>query len=643
MKTKSIEEVRSLIDQLNEKKPVFNGSIRAVAPVGEKADAAKTFELSFSSEEPYERWFGMEILGHKADEVDMEWISSGNAPLLLQHNHDQQIGVIESARLENGRGTAVVRFGRSALAQEIKQDVEDGIRTNVSVGYRVHEMQLVSEKDGLESYRVTKWAPLENSIVSTPADQSVGVGRSDVPEQKPKIQIKEDPMKDQKALAKSLGLNEDASLESIMEAQSRKAKAEAKNDYDADLKRQADIRAEADAHSGKIADINERAKTAIRDGISLQSFRGEILDCYTNGTVQMPSAASLSKQERKDLSGYSFVKAIREQSKGVLTGLEAEMHQQAMVESKANGTQVEGLGIPHSVLMSRDLTVSTEGTDVVATGIQGFITLLRNKMLVQQLGARVLTGLTGNFQIPKMTAGGSAAWEGENDANAEGTQTIGQVAFSPNRVGLFTDISKQLIMQSTPDVEAMVREDLATSIALAIDYAAINGAGSSNVPEGILNTTGIGSVAGGTNGLAPTLNHIIDLETAVAVDNADLGNLAYLVNTATRGKLKKTAVESGQTAKVWAGGATPLNEYACGVSNQVPSDLDKGTSTGVCSAIIFGNWNDLVIAQWGGLDMVVDPYTQATNNLVRIVANTYADVGVRHAESFAAMKDALTA
>jgi len=642
MKTKSAAEIRGLIDKINEKHPVFNGTIRAATDAAAD-DAKKTFELSFSSEEPYERWFGMEILGHKADEVDMGWIGSGNAPLLLQHNHDQQIGIIESAKLENGRGTAVVRFGRSALAQEIKQDVEDGIRKNVSVGYRVLEMKLVEEKENLDVYRVTKWAPFENSIVSMPADQSVGVGRSDVTDPKPK---KKDNTMDKDTLSKkavALGLNPDASLESILDAGARQAKAEAKAGHDTELKRQADIRAEADAHAAKIPGIADRAALAVRDNISLESFRREILDCYTDGTVRMPSSADLSKKEIKDLAGYSFVKAIREKADGKLSGLEAEMHEQALAESRANGTAVEGLGVPHSVLMSRDLTVTAEGTDVVATGLMGFIGLLRNKMVVQSLGARVLTGLTGNFQIPKMTAGGAAAWEGENDANAEVTQTLGQVAFSPKRVGLFTDISKQLIMQSTPDIEAMVREDLATSIALAMDYAAINGAGSGNVPEGILKTTGIGSVAGGTNGLAPTLDHIIDLETAVAVDNADLGALAYLVNTATRGKLKKTAVVSGQTAKVWAGGESPLNEYPTGVSNQVPSTLVKGSSGAVCSAIIFGNWNDLVLCQWGGLDLVVDPYTQATSNLIRLVANTYADCGVRHAESFAAMADALTA
>jgi len=645
MKTKSKEQLRGLIDQINAKAPVFNGSIRAVAPAGEKADdAEKTFELSFSSEEPYQRWFGFEILGHKAEEVDMAWISSGNAPLLLQHNHDQQIGVIVSAKLEKGRGTAVVRFGRGALAQEIKQDVEDGIRTNVSVGYRVHEMKLVEEKDDVDVYRVTKWGPFENSIVSVPADQSVGVGRSDTPP-KPKIQIKDNTMEKQKELAKSLGLNEDASLESILEAQARKSEAKAKAGHDAELQRQADIRAEADAHTATISDIAERAKVAIRDNISLESFRHEILDCYTNGTAKVASAPAYSAKEEKDLRGFSITKAIREFAAGKLSGIEAEVHEQAEKEAKDSGLTISGFGIPASMMQrAGEVTVAGEGADVVATNVTGFIDLLRSKMIVNQLGARSLTGLSSNVLIPKMTAGATAAWEGEIDAGAKATPTFGQLALSPNRVGAYTEISKQLILQNTPDVEALIRNDLATAIATAIDLAALHGTGANNQPTGIAATSGIGSVAGGTNGLAPTHAHMVALETAVAVDNADVGALSYCTNAAVRGKLKTTAkVASTDSMMVWADGSTPINGYGCGVSNQVSSGLTKGTSEDVCSAIFFGNWNDLIVAQFGGLDLVVDPYSLATANLLRITANTYADVGVRHAESFAAMLDALTA
>jgi HK97 family phage major capsid protein len=626
-----------------EKAMRFPGAIEIVPPAaesGRRAESDNNVIFSFSSETPVLNWWGEpEILSHHSEDADMSRFAEVGA-CLYNHNHDQITGKPVRVWIENGKGYCEEEFGTTEIALKAKHEVlVDGSNRGISVGFLVREWVFLTDEntffrgirgtaDGV--WVASKWEALEASHTPVPADPSVGVGRSltDEPgqggperkpepaarktEDKPNIQTTEKNMKDQKA--------------------------------DAELQRRSDITDLAAIQRDKISDIDERAQRAVRDGVSLDSFRREILDCYTDGTAKLPQPASLSKQEQRDLNGYSFSKAIVEQAEGRLSGLELELHQEGAKEAKDCGVAVRGLSIPASVLQTRDLTVGTEGADVVATGITGFIDLLRNKMIVQQLGAQTLTGLTGDIQIPKLTAGATAAWEGENDAGSEQTQTLGQLALSPNRVGCYTDISKQLLIQSSIDVEMMVRNDLATAIALAIDAAAINGSGSGNQPEGILNVSGIGSVAGGTNGLAPAWSHIVDLESEVAIDNADVGALSYLTNAAVRGALKQTAkVSSTDSVMIWGNGATPVNGYSCGVSNQVPSDLDKGTSAGVCSAIIFGNWNDLIVAQWGGLDLVVDPYTLATTNLLRIVANTYADVGVRHAESFAAMQDALTA
>ena len=141
----------------------------------------RTVELSFSSEEPVQRWFGYEILDHKPESVDLRRINLGG-PLLMDHNTRDQIGVIEEARIgEDKKGRARVRFGSSTRAKEIFQDVKDGIRTNISVGYRV--LKLVTEKieKEVETLRATSWLPLEISIVSVPADTTVGIGRDDEP------------------------------------------------------------------------------------------------------------------------------------------------------------------------------------------------------------------------------------------------------------------------------------------------------------------------------------------------------------------------------------------------------------------------------------------------------------------------------
>jgi HK97 family phage major capsid protein len=196
------------------------------------------------------------------------------------------------------------------------------------------------------------------------------------------------------------------------------------------------------------------------------------------------------------------------------------------------------------------------------------------------------------------------------------------------------EVSRQLLLQTSNSIESMLRDDLAFQIAKVMDASAITA---------ILNEAGIGSVAGGANGLAPTWENIIALETAIATANAEEGTLGYLTNPKVRGKLKGTQKFSGTNGSpVFESGATPLNGYRAGISTQVPSNLTKGTSSGVCSALIFGNFKDLLMGQWGGIEFLVNPYAKDTEGLVRINAWTFYDEAIRNAQSFAAMKDALT-
>jgi HK97 family phage major capsid protein len=307
----------------------------------------------------------------------------------------------------------------------------------------------------------------------------------------------------------------------------------------------------------------------------------------------------------------------------------------------------------YRTLTHRDLTVGTPtaGGNLVATDLlaASFIDLLRNRMMVKAMGATVLTGLVGNVEIPKQTGAATVSWVAENASGSESQQTVGQVALSPKSVTGFTDFARLLMLQSTPAIEAIVRADLAAIVALAIDQAAIHGTGASNQPLGIANQGGIGSVVGGANGAAPTWDNIVDLEGSVANANADMGRLGYLTNSKVRAKLKKTQRFAGTNGEpIWSvdqvgqAGMGVMNGNPAGVSNQVRSDLTKGTSSGVCSAIFYGNWADLLIGEWRALDVLVDPYTGATAGTVRVVVFQTVDIAVRQAASFAAMLDALT-
>lgn len=597
----------------------------------------RTVELSFSSEDPYLRWYGYEILGHEKGDVDMDFMSSGSAPFLAQHNHDDQIGIIERAWIDADlKGRAIVRFGKSARADEFFQDVVDGIRKNISVGYEIIEAKLIEEsEDGPDTYRM-KWRPFEASLVSVPADTTVGVGRAHTNfTQIPKEEIK---MGDEHKTT-----TPDVNVEAAMAQAAKEAR-------EAEVKRIGEIDALGKAHG-----FETDAAKAVQDGQDVNQFRAFVLDeLKKRGLKPVENFTPEIGMTEKEARRFSFLRAIY----ALANPNKPDAQKAAAFEfecSEAVGKKLkkdsDGIFIPVEVA-TRDLTVGTDsgGGYTVATNLLAgsFIDMLRNRMMVRKMGATVLTDLVGDLAIPRQTGGATAYWVAESGDVTESQQAFDQVALSPETVGAFTDISRKLLLQSSIDVENFVRGDLAKTLALEIDRVSINGSGTGNQPKGILNVTGIGAVAGGDNGLAPAWSHVVDLWSEIAQDNADVGSLGYLTNSKVIGKLMQTEKATNTAQFVVKDfpdndGMTNLAGARCGVSNQVPSNLTKGSSSGVCSAVIYGNWADLLIGMWGGMSITVDPYTQATSGTVRVVVLQDVDMAVRHAESFAAMKDALTA
>ncbi len=358
--------------------------------------------------------------------------------------------------------------------------------------------------------------------------------------------------------------------------------------------------------------------------------------------------------DAKDARRYSLVRAINAMATGNWRGAELEFEASQAV-AKRLGFEPQGLFVPYDFMEQRDLTKSptTAGGAMVSTDLlaASFIDLLRNRMVVQQAGATVLTGLVGDIAIPRQTGGATAYWVAEGNAPAESDQTFDQVTMTPKTVGTFTDISRKLLKQSSVDVEGLIRSDLSKTLGIEIDRAAFHGTALNNQPRGILATSGIGAVyAGGAtvngtnaNGAAPVWADVVNLEKEVAADNADIGSLAYITNAKMRGKLKQVWKNATYgEIPLWLDGPTPINGYRGLVSNQVASNLSKGGSGAVLSAMLFGNFADLLIGMWGGLDLLVDPYTGGTSGTVRVIALQDVDVAVRHAESFAAGIDFVT-
>ncbi len=618
-------------------------------------ESSRTAKLAFASETPYERVWGVEILDCTPGSMRQVRMLSG-ANLLCDHDMRDVVGVVESVEIGADRvARAVVRFGKSARAEEVWRDVVDGIRRNVSVGYMIHKAQLVESVDGLDTYRVTDWEPFEVSLVSVPADASVGVGRSVDPANAAQrgvsvsveIEIEADtatdPEEGEAADPEDLAMQAISDTPPSMGATpSQTEKGHAVSDVQVVAER--NHAAEISKIAATIPGGADMALSAIQRGLTVEQFQGEVLVKMASKPLPTADIGMTDKEVRS----YSVVRAIN----ALANPQDAAIQRAAAFErecsdaaSKKMGKASRGLFVPYDV-QKRDLVVGTPtaGGNLVATDLLAgsFIDLLRNAMVIQGMGTRMLSGLQGNVAIPKQTGAATAFWVAENSAPTESQQTVGQVTMSPKTVGAFTDIGRRLLLQTSIDVEQMVNADLATVLGLAIQQAAISGTGASNQPSGLL-TLVTPSVIGGTNGLAPTWQNMIDLETNVAVGNAAIGSLGYLTNVKVRGKLKSTQKFSGTNGMpVWDNGDTPINGYQVGVTNAVPSNLTKGTSSGVCSAIIFGNFADLMIGMWGGLDLMVDPYTGSTAGTVRVVALQDVDVAVRNVESFATMVDALT-
>jgi HK97 family phage major capsid protein/HK97 family phage prohead protease len=590
-------------------------------------EEARTATLAFASETPYERFWGVEILDINPTAMRQGRLRSG-ANLLVDHDTRDVVGVIESVEVGADRvARATVRFGKSARAEEVWSDVRDGIRRNVSVGYMIHKAQLVETKEGVETYRVTDWEPFEVSLVSVPADPTVGIGRS------------LDAGTDAQDLPAAAG---PAARAAATEPEPQPSKDHIMSDVTTPV-------AERN-HAAEISKIAkglpggaDMALDAIQRGLTTEQFQAEAIAKLSS--KPMPTAdIGLDKRETKRYSMLRAMNALANPNDAAAQRAAAFERECSDAASAKMGKQARGFMVPTEV-QRRDLnvTTATAGGNLVATELLGgsFIDALRNAMVIDRMGTRMLTGLVGNIAIPRLSGTGTAYWVAENTAPTESDQTIAQVTMSPKTVGAFTDISRRLLLQSSIDVEAMVQNDLATILGLAIQQAAINGSGASNQPSGIL-TRVTASVIGGTNGAAPTWANIVQLESDVAVANADVGTLGYLTNARVRGKLKTTSKVTGQNGFVWDDGDTPMNGYRTAVTNAVPSNLVKGSSGSTCSAIIFGNFADLVIGMWGSLDLMVDPYTGSTAGTVRVVALQDVDVQLRNVVSFATMVDALT-
>ena len=622
----------------------------------------RTLEFPFSSETPVNRgYLGDEILVHREESIDFSRLNA-SAPLLFNHNPDIVLGVVQRGYLDKKkkRGMAKVRFAKNAAGEEAFEMVKDGIYRNVSFGYSVNE----TEEAENGSYRVTNFTPAEISLVSTPADFSVGVGRSIAETVNIATQAEEQPIIEKESeQSRSVSASDDAPKVQTT------PQPEMTDTPDLSVVRSEAAKKAASEERSRIASITaltakhgfeDLGRQLVENGSTLDRAREAVLDQIQQKPT--PTVNPVDVTQEKNVN-YSIGAGIRAVMTGDWSSKEAGFAREISQEVARSGvkkTSDRSFFVPYSeIFKTRNTYVTsgaTTGGNLVATNLLAdeFIYSFDNAVKAVGLGIQTMSGLTGDVAIPRQSGKSTVYWlSSETTAITQSESTFDQVTLTPKNAAVLSKYSRQTLLQATPGIDDFIRNDLSQRIAVGVDAGIINGSGSSGQMTGILNQSGVGSVAGGTNGAAITIEHLVNLEKEVLIDNAGGDSMAYLTNAKVLADLKLLRAggsAAGNGSFLWntdAGrigrGGTPgiINGYAMDVSNNVPSNLTKGSSSGVCYAVIFGNFSSGILGVWGnGLEIEMglesDDFAKA---LQSVRAITTVDFALRQPTSFAVMKD----
>lgn len=621
----------------------------------------RTVEVAFSSEAPVMRWFGEEVLDHSPGAMVTDRMNAG-AAVLLDHNWRDQVGVVDEVTLgADRRGRARIRFSRSARGQEVFQDVLDGIRRHVSVGYRINKIEVTERQGQPDLVRVLEWEPYEISMVAVPADPTVGVGRSATPEEtggeprhnesqsssasrgdgietQPEGQnMREQIVRDAQGNLVRAKVDENGEIVEVLETIERAGEGERtarSRGSQEERNRVAEIFRLAEQYGAE-----DLARQHATDGSTPEQFQRALLEHMNSRQSNQPlneggdSHVGLNEREVQNYSMFRAVRAMMpnaSQADREAAAFEFECSRAAEVRFQR---EARGIIVPQEVLEHRSFnaggaadnpTGAQSGQNLVGTTLmsQSFIDMLRNRTTILRL-AQPMMGLVGNVDVPKQTDGSTAYWIGEGDDTDIETPVIGQIGMTPHTLGVTAQITRRLMLQSTPDAEGIVRRDLAAAMAIGIDKAGYYGSGANNEPRGIVNYNGINAVDFEDAGGMPNYADIVKMESEIAADNADVPAMAYAMNAMMRGHLKTTQKFSGTNgAPVWE-----PNNSVNGYNSEVTNQINNGD-------LIFGNFSDLIVGMWGGLDMIVNPYTLSRQGGLEITMFQDVDFVVRRAESF---------
>lgn len=614
--------------------------------MGNVNEESRTISFSFSSEIEAERCYGLEVLSHESGAVRLERINSGGA-FLVNHDIDQHVGVIVegSAIITDGKGRAEARFGNSDESNRIFDDIKNGIRKLISVRYRVHAWE-ESEQNGILKRTITDWEPTEISTVSIPVDETVGVGRKlddnleDIKMPDKKVKGADNAAPQERAADNETQVVRSEPTQTVdTSAIEKQARETARSQ---EMQRIDSIRSMADEHAD-VSGADELARQAIDESWDYARFNTQLLSTIGKQNQEVRSKAKdkdgdldLDGTDQRQFSLGRLMHALAEpQDRNAQRAAE---HEFAISDEAAKqfgaDFNVRGAYIPQSVLgvskgqvAEGQRALSEGGTGSGAELIQNnllagsYIEVLRNVMVMTQAGATMMPGLKGTVDIPRQLSGASSVWLTAEDEDAsESEATFDQVSLSPKDLACYTEVTRRSLMNSTPSMEGIVRNDLIIAQALGIDLAGLYGTGANGQPRGVKNQTGINTVDFAA--AQPTFPETVNMVKEMLLDNSLFGSLGYITdpNGWEHGLITEKFASTGKTLIAENG---TINGHGYQVSNQIEA-----------GDWFFGNWSDVLIGEWGGLELNVDPYTHSLKGRVRFVTFKTTDVAVRRPQSF---------
>lgn len=682
--------------------------------VDKSEDGAVIVDLAMASEIPYERWWGIEVLKIGKDNVRLDRLNDG-ASLLFNHNWDDLRGVhVKGATRADG--DKVLR-GKVRIETETQKGkdtaalVEKGILTKSSVGYAIHKViEKTKTKDGREvereidgntfdrtvkkfaasgdrdrrafvreldrssvpiidraddeipTYYVVDWEPHENSLVTVPADPSVGVGRSKSTEESKTVQVivngnvfdkdnfrsaLADALKEIEPLAASVASEKSFSTpaksaaikEPSMADENAAAGASADSNTRIEAGKQQESPNAVQLDAQRISAIRNIAKANkiddrtveywVANGIQMDGVSEDLLRILEERGKSNPQSAAALGMSQGDAKQFSLSRAINACATNDWKLAPFELDCSRQVAAKLNKPiDTQRFFIPFEVLQRsmparRDLTtqVPGDGGYLVSTENQGFVEILRNRSVAFRMGARRLSGLNGNVTIPKQTGAATAYWLAtESSQSTESTQAFQQIAMTPKTASAYSEISRNLLLQSSPGAEGIVSDDLAQVTAIAVDLAVLSGSGAAGQPTGIVNTSGIGSVTTTTLDYAK----VLEFQTDVATANVTPVRGGYVTTPAAAAIAMARQRFSSTDTPLWVGNVWDGNMVG----------FPAMSSNQLSAGMIFGDWNEVVVGEWGVLEIAVNPYANFQAGIVGVRAMYSVDVAVRRAFAF---------